>query len=447
MRLKQALACVAEAPRPETLDTFRACIDQAWIRQALDATGTASLRKRRLPAEQVVWLVLGMAILRDRSIVSVAESLDIALAGARGPSAAPSAVSQARDRLGAEPLEWLFGATAARWSHTGAAARRWRGLALYGADGTSLRVPDSPENRAHFGAPRGGCGAVGAYPQARLVALFALRSHLLVRASFGPYNVGEATYARDLWSALPDHSLCVVDKNFFAAHALLPLARDGTQRHWLIRAKSNAKWRVIERLGEHDLLVERPVTPAARKADPSLPARWRMRAIRYQRKGFKPSWLLTSLLDPVAYPAQEIVLLYHERWEIELAYDEIKTEMLDREEAIRSRSPERVAQELWGILLAYNLVRLEMERVAEEAKVEPTRISFIVSLHLIRDEWIWSASGAPGAIPRHLRKLRANLARFVLPPRRSNRSYPRAVKITGSGYLTKRPSRHAAPLK
>lgn len=442
MRLHQALACVAEAPRPESLDAFRSRIDPDWICRALEATGTASLRRRRLPAEQVVWLVLGMALYRDRSIVEVAESLDLVLPDERGTSPAKSAVAQARGRLGGEPLRWLFDTSAERWSHAGADRHRWRGLALYGADGTSLRVPDSPKNRAHFGAPRGGCGAEGAYPQLRLVALFALRSHLLVRASFGPYKVGEATYARELWSALPDQSLCIVDKNFFAAHALLPLARDGTQRHWLIRAKKNKKWRVLERLGEDDLLVEMEVSHHARKADPSLPKLWTARAIRYQRQGFQPQWLLTSLLDAAAYPAQEIVALYHERWEIELAYDEIKTEMLEREESLRSKSPQRIAQELWGVLLAYNLVRLEMQSVADCAGVEPTRISFVASLHLIRDEWILDAAAAPGAIPRHLRKLRANLKRFILPPRRPDRRYPRAVKIIGSGYPAKHPSRH-----
>jgi hypothetical protein len=149
--------------------------------------------------------------------------------------------------------------------------------------------------------------------------------------------------------------------------------------------------------------------------------------------------LLTSLADAEQYPAFELVTLYHERWEIELGYDEIKTEVLEREEAIRSKSPTAVAQELWGILLAYNLVRLEMERVAEEAGVEPTRISFIAALHLVCDEWLWCAVASPGAIPKHLRNLRAKLARLVLPPRRS-RTFPRAVKIKMSNYPRKRPS-------
>jgi len=438
MKLRQALAQVADVPRPEAFDDFRRHIDPDWVREALEATGTATLRRRRLPAEQVVWLVLGMALFRDRPITEVADSLDLALPARRGPTAAPSAVSQARTRLGEEPMAALFDTCAQRWAHASADRHRWRGLALYGVDGTTLRVWDSEENRTHFGLPGSGSRDDAAYPQVRLVVLAALRSHLLAAAAFGPYTTGEETLASTLWSQLPERSLCIVDRNFFAAHVLLPLARDDTGRHWLLRGKKNLQWRVLEHLGPHDVLVEMKVSPQARRKDPSLPRNWVARAIRYRHPGASPQWLLTSLLDPQAYPARELVALYHERWELEGGYDEIKTEMLDREETIRSRTPERVHQEIWGILLAFNLIRLEMERVAEEAEVEPTRISFVTALHLICDEWLWCAYASPGAIPRHLRRLRADLRRFILPTRRSKRRYPRAVKIKMSSYPRKR---------
>ena len=437
MQLRKALALVADVPRPEAFDDFRRHIDPDWVRDALAATGTATVRRRRLPAEQVVWLVLGMALFRDRSITEVADGLDLALPARRGPTAAPSAVSQARTRLGEEPMAALFDTCAQHWAHTSADRHRWRGLALYGVDGTTLRVWDSEENRKHFGLPHGGPRGDAAYPQVRLVVLAALRSHLLAAATFGPYSTGEGTLAAALWSQLPERSLCIVDRNFLAAHLLVPLARDGADRHWLIRAKKNLRWRERERLGTDDMLVEMRVSPFARRKDPSLPRTWVVRAIRYCHPGASPQWLLTSLLDPKAYPAREIVALYHERWEIEQGYDEIKTEMLDREETIRSRTPERVRQEIWGILLTFNLIRLEMERVAEEARVEPTRVSFITALHFICDEWLWCASASPGAIPRHLKKLRADLRRFILPPRRSKRRYPRAVKIKMSSYPRK----------
>jgi hypothetical protein len=145
--------------------------------------------------------------------------------------------------------------------------------------------------------------------------------------------------------------------------------------------------------------------------------------------------LLTSLTDAERFPADELITLYHERWEIELSFDEVKTELLEREETIRSKSRSAVEQEMWGILLAYNLIRLEMERIADEADVEPTRISFVTALRMIRTEWEWSwSSHSPGAIPKHLQRLREDIARFVLPLRRPERSYPRAVKIKMSNY-------------
>ncbi len=436
MHLAASLAATAAFPRPEKLAAFTEDLPQEWVEQALAATGTATVRKRRLPAEQVVWLVLGMALYRDRSIVEVVDKLDLALPGAGDSPVAPSAVPQARARLGDAPMAWLFQHSARRWAHASADRHRWRGLALYGLDGTSLRVADSDENRAHFGSANG--RTASGYPMTRVVGLMAVRSHVLAAARFGPYACGEHGYANELWSELPDQSLTIVDRAFLAANVLIPLSRAGRERHWLTRGKKNTSWRVVKRLGPSDELVEMKVSPHARKRDPTLPEVWLARAIHYKRNGFRRQTLLTSLFDPEAYPAAELVALYHERWEIELGYDEIKTEILDREETIRSKSPTAVAQELWGILLAYNLVRLEMERVADEAGVEPTRISFIAALHLICDEWLWCAVASPGAIPKHLLNLRGKLARLVLPPRRP-RSYPRAVKIKMSSYPRKRP--------
>ena len=436
MRLTSTLAATAAVPHPDNLAAFAQHLPQEWIEQALQATGTATVRKRRLPAEQVVWLVLGMALYRDRSVVEVVDKLDLALPGPGGKPVAPSTVPQARARVGDGPLRWLFDHCAQRWANGSADRDRWRGLALYGLDGTSLRVPDSKENREHFGSAKGRTRS--GYPMLRAVTLMAVRSHLLAAARFGPYTSGEHAYANQIWPLVPDQSLTLVDRGFLGAGVLIPLASAGKDRHWLTRAKKNTRWRGLKRLGRHDELAEMEVSPEARKKNPTLPKVWVIRAIRYQRKGFPPQTLLTSLLNPVDYPAEELIGLYHERWELELGYAEIKTEMLEREESIRSKSPTAVAQEMWGILLAYNLVRLEMERVADEAGVEPTRISFIAALHLICDEWLWCAVSSPGAIPKHLRNLRAKLARLVLPPRRE-RSYPRAVKIKMSSYSRKRP--------
>lgn len=420
----------------ELLEQFRASLDPDWIDEALEATGTATIRRRRLPAEQVVWLVLGMGIYRNKPITEIVAELDLALPGRRGPRAASSSVAQARERLGSEPLRWLFERCAETWAHGSARRHAWRGLAVYGVDGTTIRLPDSEANREHFGhhvGPRGESG----YPMARLVTLMALRSHLLAAARFGPQSASEVSYARGLWPLIPDDSLTIMDRNFLSAAVLVPIAAHGHCRHWLIRAKSDTTWKTIRCLGRGDWLVEKEVSHQAREADPSLPKRWEMRAIRYQRKGFKPQTLLTSMTDPVAYPASEIVALYHERWEIELGYDEVKTVMLEREETTRSKTPRGVTQELWGLALAYNLVRLEMERIADEAGVTPDRISFKSALMYIEHALLSLSLSSAGRIPEHLRRLREDVAHFILP-RRRQRSYPRAVKIKMSNYPRKR---------
>ena len=290
---------------------FQESIDPAWIDAALDATGSATLRRRRLPVEQVVWLVLGMALYRHRPIDDLVGRLDLVLPHSGPSSVAKSAIAQARTRLGVEPLTWLFERCAEKWAHES-----------------------------------GG-----------------------------------------------------------------------------------------------DDLVELETSREARRQNPELPKTWTMRAIGYRRRGFRPQTLLTSLLDPKAFPADERRELYHERWELELGFDEVKTDLLERQEAIRSKTPKGVLQELWAVGLAYNLVRLEMQRIAKEADVPPSRISFVVSLRMICDEWLWAAAtNSPGAIPKNLQRLRDELKRFILPPRRSMRSFPRAVKIKMSSYDRKRPA-------
>ena len=419
---------------------FVASLDPEWIEEALAATGTATIRKRRLPAEQVVWLVIGMCIFRDLSMKELVATLDLALPGSRGVRVAPSSIVQARERLGDEPLRWLFERVGEAWGHASARTHAWRGLALYAGDGTTIRVPDSVENRAHFGGQDTRWDSTSGYPLVRMVTLMALRSHILAGAAFGPYRNGEHVYADDLWPLVPDDSLTIVDRGFLAARVLIGLERGGANRHWLTRATARTKSTRVKRLGAGDEIVELVVSREARAKEPSLPKTWHVRAIKYRRRGFKPQLLLTSLLDPTRYPAAEIVALYHERWEIELGYNEVKRVMLRREESTRSKSPRGVAQELWGLGIAYNLVRFEAERVADEAGVRPTRISFVAALNFVEGALrTWSADSA-GRLPARLQKLREDISHFILPERRE-RSYPRAVKIKMSNYDRKRPVR------
>lgn len=420
--------------------------DPALIEEALAATGTATVRRRRLPAERTVWLMLGMSILRDLPIAAVARQLDIALPAPDGSrTVASSALSQARARLGPDPMEWLYLRTAEEWAHRSADADRWRGLALYGVDGTTLRVADSVENRDHFGGQDSGRHEGGrderqsGYPLMKLVVVMALRSHLLASAAFGPYRVDERSYAASLWDTVPDHSLILMDRNYLQANVLVPLTSKGIGRHWITRGKANTKFRSIRSFGKGDELVEFEVSSEARRKDPSLPTHFDARAIRYHRKGYSPQILITSLLDEDRYPADEVRALYHERWEIELGFGELKTDMLERLETLRSKTPSAVAQEMWGLLIAYNLVRLEIERVAVELDVPPIRVSFVAALREVVEQWHLAAIVSPGTIPARLSTVTDRLRQFLLPPRRPHRIFPRAVKIKMSSYARKVP--------
>jgi len=445
MDLAEALLHAGEGRAEPSFALFAQTLDAEWIERALQATDKASVRRRKLPAEYVVWLVIGMGLLRDRSIQEVVRHLDLVLPGADRDrqSVSGGAIVQARDRLGPQPLAWLFEHTAEGWAMASADEHRWRGLAVFGVDGTTLRVPDSPENDAEFGRPgtsRG--GAVAGYPQLRLVALMVLRSHLLGALAVGPYRDGELTLAEGLWPKLPDRSLTVVDREFATYDLFQRLADPSRQRHWLTRAKTgkNApKLKTVQRLGPKDAIVELRPSHHIRDLNPALPEALRMRAIRYQKRGFRPQILLTSLLDSDAYPAAEIIALYHERWELELSFDEVKTHTLEREEALlRCKAPERVRQEIWGLALAYNLVRLAMARVARRADVSPTRISYRHAVNFIRVFWLSAHLVSPGALPRRLDGLHEELALLILPPRRTRR-FPRAVKIKMSKFPRKRP--------
>ena len=442
MDLGHAILQVGSFDRSESFELFSRHLDPAWVERALRETGTATMRRRKLPAEYAVWIVIGMGLLRDRSIEEVVKHLGLILPepGGQGrASVTGSAIVQARDRLGAEPLKALFESTAKYWAVASAERHQWRGLSVYGVDGSSLRIADTEENEAAFGRPGSSRGRAG-YPQVRIVALMALRSRLLAGLAVGRFSDSEVTVGRSLWDELPGESLTIMDRGFISYELFHRIQTNGIDRHWMTRAKSNMKWKVVKHLGKNDDLVELPIGKALQRAHPHLPDTLLVRAVGYTRRGFRPQTLLTSLLDPVAYPAGEIRDLYHERWELEMGFDEIKTHTLEREETLRSRAPGRVQQEVWGLAVGYNLIRVEMERAAEQADMPPRRMSYRHSLMQIRTFWVTAwLTVSPGRIPHWLEVLREDLATLILPERRE-RQYPRAVKVKMSNYALKRPA-------
>jgi Insertion element 4 transposase N-terminal/Transposase DDE domain len=426
--------------KPPTLDALQRAIPEEWIAEALETTATATVRRRRLPGEQVVWLLIGMGLFRRIPIVDCVKCLGLALPGVG--SIARSSVSAARARLGSSPLERLFELSAIAWGVRSAAKYTWKGLSVFGIDGTTLRVPDSTENRAEFGGHPSRNQTEGSYPLLRVVVLMSLRSHVLLAAAFGTQrgkDTHEVGYATPLLKTLPKHSLTIVDRAYLSPVFLSRFATEDGEQHWLSRARNTMNVKVLKRLGKGDEIVEMTISAPTRRKHPELPKTWIARRIAYQKKGFAPSALMTSLQDAAEYPARELIELYHERWELELGYREIKSTLLDREEAIRSKTVEGVKQEVWGILLAYNLIRTEIERIALANKVLPTRISFVMAMRVLRSEWEWMPLSSPGAIPKRLAQMRRDLAHGLLSEKK-RKPYPRAVKIKMSNYPRKKPA-------
>lgn len=439
MRFTQSLDAVSEVTPDSAFRFASEHIPKEWIEQSLKAAGVATIRRRKLPAESVVPLVIAMALFRDRSIPAVVSHLGLAqdpddLSG-RGASAVPGSIAEARARVGDKPLEHLFNHTARHWAFDAADRDRWHRLSVFALDGSTAAVADTPENEKYFGRSKSGRGD-SAYPMVRFVALNVPRTHTLAALIPGPYATSETELARKIWEQIPNNSVTLIDRGFLAYATLYRLRRIGENRHWLTRAKKNLRWRIIQSLGPGDDLVEVEFSPESRKDDPSLPKTMQVRAIRYQRPGFKPQVLLTSLLDSSAYPAVEIIELYHERWEIELGFDEKKTHMLERKESLRSKTPTGVLQELWGVAIAYNVVRLIMADVAGKIGVPARRLSFWNSLLMIRNFALMAWHDAPGTLPKLLEAMKRDMRLLILPERRL-RSNPRQVKVKMSKFKKK----------
>jgi Insertion element 4 transposase N-terminal/Transposase DDE domain len=418
-------------------DLSRLCelIDPQWIEHALAATGKASIRKRKLPAEQVVWLVIGLALFRNQPIWHVVRQLDLCLGQEQW--VAPSATVQGRQRLGSEPLAQLFGQITRAWGHQ-TQSPSCLGLRMLAVDGVVWSTPDTPENRQALGRERDSQHGAGAWPQIRAVCLMDTHSHELLDACMGGMDQGELTLAASLQA--PDHSLTVFDRAYFSAAHLLAWQAIGQQRHWLMRAKDNLRYEVLQTHANGDQLVSMPISPRARKLHPHLPATWQARLIEVELAG-KTRRFITSLLDVQRYSAKELAARYCQRWEIELGFREIKQSLQGSAAVLRSKQPDLVRQELWGVLIAYTLIRRLIRLMAQKINIEPLRIGFHVAAIAIIEILRFAPLETAGTLPRRLATLFEQASLFVIPPKRSDRSFPRAVKRRVAKYPIKMPVR------
>ena len=374
MSLSQALDDTQSCSEPfvQSFDALTEHLPTDWVERSLSLSSHATIRRRRLPQDMVLWLVIGMAMFRNEPINEVARRLNICADGLAGDELlARSGLSQARQRLGDEPIKWLFKQCASVWGHERYPQEGWHGLQLFAIDGALFRTPDTPELREHFGSGNTGNDRQTPFPILRLVALMNLRSHVIADAAISPYRKGEMPLAESFLNGIPDRSITLLDKGFFSANILLEISRKGDQRHWLIPAKSNAVYEVIEDYGDGDRLVKMTVSARARKRNSTLPQYWTARAVTYEIGGVEKT-VFTSL-PATEFSAQEVAQLYHERWEIELGFRDIKCSMQHNAITLRSKKVALVYQELWGLLLAYNLIRREASQAAVEHDRAPRK--------------------------------------------------------------------------
>ncbi|WP_090812165.1 IS4 family transposase [Paraburkholderia tuberum] len=398
-----------------------------WIECAVQASGSASIRRRRLPAQQVVWLVIALALYRHQSISEVVDELDLALPTPQASFVSKSAIGQARQRTDAAPLAWLFHESARNWVAQDQAKYLFKGFALFAMDGTTLQTADSAANRKHFGASAATHDRVGSYPQLRAVTLTTIATRLVRDASFGPYDINEMIWARELIPRVPDNSITVFDKGFLSAQLLCNLVSGGENRHFIIPAKSNTRWEVV-RGHDGDQIVRMRVSPQARTKCPQLPEFWEARAVLAVDIRGRQRILLTSLTDRRRFKAADIVACYERRWQIETSYHELKQSMLGMELTLRSQTVQGVYQELWGALVAYNLIRLEIAKAALDAGHAPEDLSFIRAFHIIQYEMTWAAvTRSYGKLPMLLTRLRERLKQ-LRNEKRPGRTCARAVK-------------------
>jgi hypothetical protein len=356
------------------------------IREVLQQTHRESVRERDLPAHVVVYYVIALALYMRSSYGEVLRTLLEGVRWLLGPStlvkgAGKSGISQARSRVGVEPLKKLYEAVVAPIAHKrtkGAWYRKWR---LTSLDGSTLDVADTQKNDREFGRPPSKRGS-SAFPKLRFVALLESGTHVLWGATLGSYAEGETTLASKVVPSLRAGMLCLADRLFFGYKLWQTAAGTGADLLW--RVKRTVRLDLERRLPDGSYLSYVYASTADRRhrRDGIL-----VRVIVYRLKGVKGAELyrlITTILDPQQAPAAELAALYHERWEIETALDELKTHLRGAAIVLRSKTPALVKQEFYGLLMAHYAVRALMHEAALKADEDPDHLSFQHTVQVVR---------------------------------------------------------------
>lgn len=445
---------------PLRLGVLTEQIPPTLVDEVVGRTGRREQRRRLLPARAVVYFVLGLCLFsgsdsaRPPGYRSVARSLTCGLrhlAGIVVPTSA--ALTRARQRLGAAPLQLLFDRLRGPLAGPATPGAFAFGRRIVAWDGTGIDVPDTDAN-AEFGHASG-----AGHPQLRLLALIECGTHALLHAAFDGFAVAsEQSLARRVLDALRPGMLLLADRNF-PGYELWGLAADtGADLAW--RIKSNQVFVPLQHLPDGSYLsvmgtpadnVRHGVARARGRPLPGPLAGHRVRIIEYtvtvraadgttRTEAFR---LVTTLLDPSSAPAQQLAALYHERWENELGYGEIKTRLRGAGFILRSCCPAMVRQEMFAFLVVYQALCALRARAAETAGIDSDRISFTVTVRLAREQAANQAAATPASLRRACQQTIADLLDDLLPARRP-RSYERIKRPAKNAYPSRKPD-HVRP--
>jgi len=367
------------------------------IRAALAASGKESVRQRDLPAHVVVYYVIALALYMQSSYREVLRCLLEGIQwlvepGAGINVAGNSGISQARTRLGWEPVRQLHDEVVrpvAVAATKGAWYRAWR---LISVDGSTLDVADEKDNNEAFGRP-GASRGESAYPKIRFVSLVENGTHVLFGSRMADYATSEIALAKTVLFSLVKGMLCLADRGFFGFEMWKQAAATGADLLW--RVRKNIHLPCEKRLpdGSYQSRIY-PSQQDQRRGRNGIV----VRVIEYRLEGVEgaePLYrLATTILDHELAPAAELAALYHERWEIETAFDELKTHLRGAHIVLRSKTPDLVRQEFYGLLMAHFAVRGLMHEAALRADQDPDRLSFLHAVRVVRRKM-----AAFGAIP------------------------------------------------
>jgi Insertion element 4 transposase N-terminal/Transposase DDE domain len=413
------------------------------VDEVLAERGVRDQRPGALPARFMVYYVLALALFQQDSYDDVAENLVGALEGMDEAIPGKSSFTRARQRLGAGPLEAVFRRLAGPVAPRCLAGAFWRGMRVAAVDGFMLDVPDTQANRAAFGGPVDAKGQPAGFPQARVVTLTETGTHSSADARVGGFSGGEPELAAAMAGSAAG-MLVIMDRAF--AGVVLWKAYLKAGAHLLIRARSCVAARPVRVLDDGTYLAR--MNPAGQKG--AHPGGVLVRVIEYRVDGGEVIRLLTDLMDPAAFPAGELAALYHERWENESSYRQVKTFQRGRQEILRSADPELVRQEIWAHLTVHHCLTRIIMRLAAGERTDPDRICFVKVLKHVRRSVIRQSARTSAQVRQFMAMMAAKVRRKLDNGPRRLREADRSLKRPASKYSfrkagqVRRPTRRVA---